>query len=88
MKKTLFILFILAAFIGCEKEDDDTNKELTPGYTTITGHVVTSNNAPLKGVELQLSYVEKALLYSHSWLKKRSNNRCKWLLQYVFQYKR
>ncbi|MDM8159615.1 hypothetical protein QUH73_07315 [Labilibaculum sp. K2S] len=72
MKKTLFILFILAAFIGCEKEDVDTNKELTPGYTTITGHFVTSDNAPLKGVGLQLKYVERALLYSHSLLKKEA----------------
>ena len=70
--KSLFLIFLLAAFVGCEKEDDNTKEELTDGYTTITGHIVTSNNAPLKGVELQLQYVERALLYSHSWLKKEA----------------
>ncbi len=71
MKKTLFLLFILAAFVSCVKEDDDTNKELTPGYTTINGHFVTSNNVPLKGVEVQLKYVEARWLASfHSRLKK------------------
>lgn len=73
MKKTLFILFILFTFVGCEKEDDDTNKECTPGYTTISGHIVTSDNTPLKGVELQLKYVEARWLASyHSWLKRKA----------------
>ncbi len=70
--KLLFLLFLLIVFAGCQKEDDDTDIPLTPGYTTISGHIVTSNNAPLKGVELELKYVERALLYSHSWLKKEA----------------
>lgn len=73
MKSALFLLFILAAFVSCVKEDDDTNKELVPGYTTITGHIVTSDNAPLKGVEMQLKYVETRWLASfHSWVKKEA----------------
>jgi hypothetical protein len=54
MKKILFILFLLFTFTSCEKEDDDTEVVCTPGYTTISGHIVTSGNTPLKGVELQL----------------------------------
>ncbi|MCE5227850.1 MAG: hypothetical protein LLG05_18580 [Porphyromonadaceae bacterium] len=73
MKRTLFFLFILAAFISCEKEDDDTDRECTPGYTTINGHIVTSDNTPLKGVKLQLKYVEEQYLLSyHSWLKREA----------------
>ena len=73
VKKTLFLLFILAVFVGCEKEDDDTNKECTPGYTTISGQIVTSDNTPLKGVKLQLKYVEARWLASyHSWLKREA----------------
>lgn len=78
MKRSLFFLFILAAFISCEKEEDETNKELTPGYTTITGHFVTSDNAPLKGVELQLRYVEARWLAGyHSWLKREATTDAK-----------
>jgi hypothetical protein len=73
MKKIVFLLVILAAFVGCEKEDDDTGRECTPGYTTINGHLVTSGNRPLKGVKLQLKYVEEQYLLSyHSWLKREA----------------
>ena len=73
MKKTLFLFFILAVFVSCEKEDDDTDKECTPGYTTISGHIVTSDNTPLKGVGLQVKYVEAQWLASyHSWLKRKA----------------
>jgi len=73
MKNLLFILFILFTFTSCEKEDDDTDIICTPGYTTISGHIVTSDNIPLKGVELQLKYVEARWLASyHSWLKRKA----------------
>ena len=73
MKKIGFLLVILVAFIGCGKEDDETERECTPGYTTISGHIVTSDNAPLKGIELQLKYVEaRWLAGSHSWLKREA----------------
>ena len=73
MKKTLFILFILAAFISCVKEDDDSDASLTAGYTTISGQVITSGNKPLKGVALQVMYIETQWLASyHSWLKKEA----------------
>nr|WP_320039256.1 carboxypeptidase-like regulatory domain-containing protein [uncultured Bacteroides sp.] len=73
MKKILFILFILFTFTSCEKEDDDTEAVCTPGYTTISGHILTSDNTPLKGVELQLKYVETQWLASyHSWLKRKT----------------
>ena len=73
MKRALFILFILFAFMGCEKEDDDTGTVCTPGYTTISGHIVTSDNTPLKGVKLQLKYIEAQWLSSyHSWLKREA----------------
>lgn len=73
MKYSMFFLFALFALMGCEKEDDDSDKECTPGYTTISGHVVTSDNTPLKGVELQLKYVESRWLASyHSWLKREA----------------
>jgi len=69
MKKILFILFILFTFTSCEKEDDDTEAVCTPGYTTISGHILTSGNTPLKGVELQLKYVETQWLAKmYLWL--------------------
>lgn len=70
MKNTIFLLFILLGFISCEKEDDDTDIACTPGYTTISGHIVTSDNAPLKDVKLQIKYIEKGFGYYHSWLKR------------------
>jgi len=73
MRKTLSVLLIMFALTSCEKEDDDTNKECTPGYTTISGHIVTSDNTPLKDVKLQLKYVEARWLASyHSWLKRKT----------------
>ncbi|MGV8138613.1 MAG: hypothetical protein AB2L20_25705 [Mangrovibacterium sp.] len=71
IQRALFFLFILAAFIGCVKEDDDSDAPLTAGYTTISGQVLTSGNKPLKGVALQVTYIETHYLASyHSWLKK------------------
>lgn len=73
MKYSIFFLFALFTLIGCEKEDDDSDKECAPGYTTISGHVITSDNTPLKGVGLQLKYVESRWLASyHSWLKREA----------------
>lgn len=73
MKNTLFFLFILFAFMGCEKEDDDTDIVCTANFTTISGHIITSNNVPLKGVKLQIKYIEKTgFHYSHSWLKRKA----------------
>ncbi len=72
MKKTLFILFILFAFVGCEKEEDDTKIVCTSDCTTISGHVVTSGKLPLKGVKLQLKYIEQRMFYYHSWLKRET----------------
>lgn len=73
MKNTLFFLFILFAFMGCEKEDDDTNIVCTANCTTVSGHIITSNNAPLKGVKLQIKYIETTgFHYYHSWLKRRT----------------
>jgi hypothetical protein len=69
--KSLFLLFLLVAFIGCQKEDDDSDNPLTAGYTTINGHILTSDNTPLKGVKLQVKYIKSRYLAGgHSWLKK------------------
>ena len=43
MKKTLFILFILAAFIGCVKDEDESDAPLAEGYTTISGKATILN---------------------------------------------
>lgn len=73
MQRALFFLFILAAFIGCVKEEDDSDAPLTAGYTTISGQVITSGNKPLKGVALQVTYIETHYLASyHSWLKRKA----------------
>ncbi len=73
MKKTLFILSVLFAVVGCEKEDDDTDIICTAGCTTISGHIITSGDTPLKGVKLQIKYVEARWLASyHSWLKREA----------------
>ena len=70
--KSLLLLILSITFLGCQKEDDDTDIPLTSGYTTINGNFITSDDAPLKGIELQLKYVETALGYSHSWLKRET----------------
>lgn len=70
MRKTLFYLIILIAFIGCEKEDDDSDMECTSDCTTLSGRVVTSGNLPLKGIKIQLKYIKSSFLYYHSWLKR------------------
>ncbi len=72
MKKALFILFILFAFIGCEKEVDDTGTVCTSDCTTISGHIITSDKVPLKGVKLQVKYLEQGFGYYHSWLKREA----------------
>ncbi|MGE4347540.1 MAG: hypothetical protein AB7D46_09015 [Flavobacteriaceae bacterium] len=53
----LYLLFLLIVFAGCVKEDDDSDAPMTAGYTTISGHITTSGNTPLKGVELHVKYV-------------------------------
>lgn len=55
--KLLYLLFLLIVFAGCVKEDDDSDAPMTAGYTTISGHITTSGNTPLKGVELHVKYV-------------------------------
>jgi len=71
--KSIFLLFLLIAFSGCVKEEDETGIPLTAGYTTISGHIVTSGNTPLRGVKLQVTYIETLYLASyHSWLKKEA----------------
>lgn len=69
----LFLLFVLIVFAGCIKEEDDSDNPLTAGYTTISGQVITSGNKPLKGVALQVTYIETHYLASyHSWLKREA----------------
>ncbi len=73
MGKIVFLLFILAAFMGCVKEEDETGLVCTSGCTTVSGHIITSGNAPLKGVKLQLKYIKEHYLASyHSWLKREA----------------
>lgn len=58
--------------MGCEKEEDDTDIGCTSDCTTISGRVVTSGNLPLKGIKIQLKYIESRLFYYHSWLKRET----------------
>lgn len=71
--KLRFLLLLLIVLSGCVKEDDISDAPLTPGYTTISGQVITSGNKPLKGVSLQMKYIESQYLASfRSWLKKEA----------------
>jgi len=70
MKRFLLILPILFALASCEKEEDVSKKECTPGFTTISGRIVTTDNSPLKGVKVGLKYVEQSMFSYHSWLKR------------------
>lgn len=72
MKKTVLILSILFAFMSCEKEEDETDIVCTSGCTTISGYIVTTDNVPLIGVKIQLKYIEQALGYYHSLLKREA----------------
>lgn len=72
MKKALFYLFILFAFASCKKEENDAAALCTAGFTTIKGRVLTSGGVPLKGVKLQLKYIETRMFYYHSLLKRET----------------
>jgi len=79
MKTKLLSLFsLLIVFTGCVKEKDVSNAPLAAGYTTINGQVITSGNKPLKGVSLQVKYIETHYLTSHrSWLKRETMSDAK-----------
>ncbi|HTN69017.1 MAG TPA: hypothetical protein VLZ33_06110 [Dysgonamonadaceae bacterium] len=69
--KSLFLIILMIAFVGCSKEEDETDQECVSGCTTISGHIVTSGNTPLKGVKLQVRYIKSQYLAgSQSGLKR------------------
>jgi hypothetical protein len=64
MKRAIFFLFILFAFIGCHKEDDDTDQVCTSNGTTIYGKIITANNTPVKDINVNFQSFTGNLLYS------------------------
>jgi len=87
MRKTLSVLLIMFALTSCEKEEDDTDIVCTSDCTTISGRVVTSGNLPLKGVKLQLKYIEQRMFYYHSWLKREATTDANGLYRMSFNIK-
>lgn len=86
--KLLSLLSLLIVFAGCIKEEDESDARLTHGYTTISGQVITSGNMPLKGVALQVKYIETHYLASfRSWLKREATTDAKGIYSMSFNIK-